>query len=160
MPKGRLFWAKSARRRPSPTKTDFKQVHWCVLFIYASVRRHKYVKFKTETTNINWLEHFLFSCEFPLLYQNWWQMFLLVSVRHVGTHPGGNQHGVSIQIAINLGKTFLRISRIRNILLAWILARVFVYLPPFISQIPGFIIWTVLILILIYFEWRDIQNQQ
>ena len=127
MPKGRLFWAKSARRRPSPTKTDFKQVHWCVLFIYASVRRHKYVKFKTETTNINWLEHFLFSCEFPLLYQNWWQMFLLVSVRHVGTHPGGNQHGVSIQIAINLGKTFLRISRIRNILLAWILARVCIF---------------------------------
>ena len=42
-------------------------------------------------------------------------MFLLVSVRHVGAHPGGHQHGVSIQISINLGKTFLRISRIRNI---------------------------------------------
>ena len=38
-------------------------------------------------------------------------MFLLVSVRHVGAHPGGHQHGVSIQISINLGKTFLRISR-------------------------------------------------
>ena len=36
-------------------------------------------------------------------------MFLLVSVRHVGAHPGGPQHGVSIQIPINLGKTFLRI---------------------------------------------------
>ena len=24
-------------------------------------------------------------------------MFLLVSVRHVGVHPGGHQHGVSIQ---------------------------------------------------------------
>ena len=58
-------------------------------------------------------------------------MFLLVSVRHVGAHPGGHQHGVSIQISINLGKTFLRISRIPNILLAWILARVFVYLPDF-----------------------------
>ena len=39
-------------------------------------------------------------------------------------------------ISINLGKTFLRISRIQNIVLAWILARVFVYLPPFISKIP------------------------
>ena len=52
-------------------------------------------------------------------------MFLLVSV-----------HGVSIQISINLGKTFLRISRIRDILLTWILARNLVYLPPLISQIP------------------------
>ena len=33
-------------------------------------------------------------------------MFLLVSVRHVGAHPGGHQHGVSIQISINLGITF------------------------------------------------------
>ena len=87
-------------------------------------------------------------------------MCLMVSVRHVGAHPGGHQHGVSIQISINLSKTFLRISRIRNILLAWILARVFVYLPPFISQIPDFIYWTVLIFILIYFEWRDTENQQ
>ena len=47
----------------------------------------------------------------------------------------------------NLGKTFLRISRIRNILLTWILARVFVYLPPFISQISDYICWTVLIFI-------------
>ena len=30
----------------------------------------------------------------------------------VGAHPGGHQHGVSIQIPINLGKTFLWISRI------------------------------------------------
>ena len=86
-------------------------------------------------------------------------MFLLVSVRHVGAHPGGYQHGVSIQISINLGKTFLRISRIRNIPLAWILANL-VYLPPFISQIPDLIYWTVLIFILIYFEWRDNENQQ
>ena len=40
-------------------------------------------------------------------------MFLLVSVRHIGAHPNGHQHGVSIQISINLGKTFLRISRTR-----------------------------------------------
>ena len=64
------------------------------------------------------------------------------------------------RLYINLGKTFLRISRIRNIFLTWILARVFVYLPPFIPQIPDFIYWTVLILNLIYFEWRDAENQQ
>ena len=88
-------------------------------------------------------------------------MFLLVSVHHVGAHPGGHQHGVSILgISINLGKTFLRISRIRNILLTWILARNLVYLPPFISQIPDFIYWMVLILILIYFEWHDTENQR
>ena len=72
-------------------------------------------------------------------------MFLLVSVRHVSAHPSGHQHGDSIQISINLGKAFLRISRIRNILLTWILAWVFVYLPPCISQILDFIYWTVLI---------------
>ena len=31
-------------------------------------------------------------------------MFLLVFSRHVGAHPDGHQHGVSIQISINLGK--------------------------------------------------------
>ena len=60
-------------------------------------------------------------------------MFLLVSVRHVGAHPGEHQYGVSIQISISLGKTFPRISRIRHIPLTLILARVFVYVPPFIS---------------------------
>ena len=87
-------------------------------------------------------------------------MFLLVSVRHVGAHPGEHQHGVSLQISISLGKTFLRISRIRNIPLTWILARVFFYVPPFISRILDFIYWTVLIFILIYFDWRDTENQQ
>ena len=87
-------------------------------------------------------------------------MCLLVSVRHVGAHAGEHQHGVSIKISINLGKTFLQISRIRNILLTWILARVFVCIPPFISQILDFIYWTVLIFILIYFEWCDTENQQ
>ena len=72
-------------------------------------------------------------------------MFLFVSVLHVGAHPGEHQHGVSIQISISLGKTFLRISRIRNIPLTWILERAFVYVPPFISQILDFICWTVLI---------------
>ena len=39
---------------------------------------------------------------------------LLQTVRHVGAHPGEHQHGVSIQVSISLGKTFLRISRIPN----------------------------------------------
>ena len=87
-------------------------------------------------------------------------MFLLVSVRHVGAHPDELQHGVSIQSSINLGKTFLRISRIRIIPSTQILARLFVYLPPFISKILDFICRMVLIFILIYFEWRDTENQQ
>ena len=53
--------------------------------------------------------------------------------------------------ALNLGKTFPRISRIRIIPSTQILARVSVYLPPFISQILDFICRIVLILILIYF---------
>ena len=87
-------------------------------------------------------------------------MFLLLPVRHVGAHPDGHHHGVSIQISINFGKTFLRISRTRNITLTSVLARFFVYLPPFISQILNFIYWTVLIFILIYFERRDTENEQ
>ena len=87
-------------------------------------------------------------------------MFLLVFVRHVGAHPGEHQHGVSIQISISLGKTFLRISCIRNTPLTWILARVFVYVPPFISHILDLIYWTVLILFWSSFEWRDTENQQ
>ena len=31
-------------------------------------------------------------------------MFLLQSSRHVGAHLDGHQHGVSMQISINLGK--------------------------------------------------------
>ena len=34
-------------------------------------------------------------------------MFLLVSVRHVGAHPGEYRHGVSIQISVSFGKRFL-----------------------------------------------------
>jgi len=66
-------------------------------------------------------------------------MFLLVSGRHVGAHTDGHQHGISIQISINLGKKFLCISRIRKIAVTRILARVFAYLPSFISQILDFI---------------------
>ena len=87
-------------------------------------------------------------------------MFLLVSVRHVGAHPDELQHGVSIQSSINLGKTFPRLSRIPIIPSTQILARVFVYLPPFISHILDFIGRMVLIFVFIYFAWRDTENQQ
>ena len=87
-------------------------------------------------------------------------MFLLVSFRHVGAHLDELQHGVSIQSSTNLGKTFPRISRIRVISSTQILARVFVYLRPFISQILDFICRMVLSFILIYFGWRDTENQQ
>ena len=87
-------------------------------------------------------------------------MFLLVSVCHVGAHPDELQHGLSMQSSINLGKTFPQISRIRIIPSTQILARVFVYLPPFISQILDLICRMVLIFILIYFEWRDTDNPQ
>ena len=98
--------------------------------------------------------------KFTLLEQN------SVTDLSVGFRPpcwcssGWAQHGVYIQISIKFAKTFPRISRIRNIPLTWILARVFAYFPPFISQILDFIYWTVLILILIYFEWRGTENQQ
>ena len=74
-----------------------------------------------------------------------WQMFLLISGRHVGAHLGGHQHGVSIQIFINLRKTFLRISCIRKIAVTWILAGVFAYLPSLYFQILDLIYGTVLI---------------
>ena len=73
-------------------------------------------------------------------------MFLLVSVRYVGAHQDELQHGLSIQSSINLAKTFPRISRIRTIPSTQILARVFVYLPPFIS-LMDFICRMVLIFI-------------
>ena len=70
-----------------------------------------------------------------------WQMFLLVSGRHVGAHPDGHQHGVSIQIYINLGKKF---SCLRKIAVTQILGRDLARLPSFFSR-------TVLIFILTYF---------
>ena len=74
--------------------------------------------------------------------------------------PDELQHGASIESCINLSKTFPPISDIRIIPLTQILARVFVYLPPFISQILNSTCGMVLIFILIYFEWRDTENQQ
>ena len=77
--------------------------------------------------------------KFTLLYQNSVTDVSFGFHRHVGAHPNELQHGVSIQSSINLGKPFPRISRIRITPSTQILARVFVYLPPFISQIRDFI---------------------
>ena len=52
--------------------------------------------------------------KFTLLYQNSKTDVFVGFFSHVGAHPGGHQQGASIQISINLGKTFLQISRIRN----------------------------------------------
>ena len=73
-----------------------------------------------------------------------WQMFLLVSGRHVGAHPYGHQHGVSVQISINLGKNFIHISCLQNLAVNWTLARILANLPFF--QILDY--WTVFIFIL------------
>ena len=67
-------------------------------------------------------------------------MFLSVSGRHVGAHLDGLQHGISIQISINLGKTFIH-------MYIWLkknccdlnLVGVFAYLPSLFSQILDFI---------------------
>ena len=56
-------------------------------------------------------------------------MFLLVSGRNVGAHLGGHQHGGSIQISINLRKTFLLISSVRKVAVTGILEGLFAYLP-------------------------------
>ena len=60
-----------------------------------------------------WVPWGINSCFFSKTRQ---QMFLLVSVHHVGAHLDGHLNGISIQIAINLGKTFLQISHITQIL--------------------------------------------
>ena len=52
-----------------------------------------------------------------------------------------------IQSLINLGKPFFRISHICNIAQTWFLARLFVYLSSFISQILDFLYWLVCIFI-------------
>ena len=67
------------------------------------------------------------------------QMFLLVSSGHILCPSKGHQHGV-IQI-VNLVKTFFRISHICIIAQTSFLARLFVYLSSFISQILNILYW-------------------
>ena len=66
-------------------------------------------------------------------------MFLLVSGRHMYGCADLDvlQHGVSIQISLNLGKTFLCISCIGKIAVTGILARVFSCLPFFSGSDSG-----------------------
>ena len=72
--------------------------------------------------------------KFTLLKQNSVTDVSASSGRHFGAHLGGHQHGISIHISINLGNTFLRISSIRKIAVACILARVFACLSSFYSR--------------------------
>ena len=92
--------------------------------------------------------------KFTLLKQN--------SVTDVAAHLDEHQHGVSIQISINLEKTFLRISSIRKFAVTWIVARVFAYLPSFYFQILDLIYWTVVIcyfdLFWIAWHWKPINR--
>ena len=72
-------------------------------------------------------------------------MFLLVSGRLFGAHPDGHQHGVSIQISINLGDTLLRIAHELKTAETSFLARLFILQSSILSQILGFIYRTVTI---------------
>jgi len=74
-----------------------------------------------------------------------WQMFLLVSDRHVGVHPDGHQHGVSIQSSVNLGNTLLRIAREWKIAETWFLARLLILQLSITSQTLELIYWTITI---------------
>ena len=86
-------------------------------------------------------------------------MFLLISGSHVGADLDVHQHGVSIQISINLSKKSLHIflsknslyiSFLRKLAVTWILVRVVTYVPSFFFQILHFSYGMVLISILIY----------
>ena len=60
-------------------------------------------------------------------------MFLWVSSSHVGAHPDELQHGVSIEVSINLVKKFLQVSCLRKIYcdLNLGLKSLHIYLPSF-----------------------------
>ena len=88
-----------------------------------------------------------------------WQMFLLVSGRHVGAHPDGHQHGVSIQIFINLGTKIYPYTLLKRNCCELNLGENFAYLPSFFSDILDVIHWRVFTFILINFEWRETENQ-
>ena len=85
-------------------------------------------------------------------------MSLMVSGCHVGAQLDGHQHGVSIQISINLGKKFLRISSIRKFAMNF--GKSLCIVTFFLFSDSGLNYWTVFIIILIYSEWRDSENQQ
>ena len=105
---------------------------------------------KIQTTKLSILLRFYFHDVSEQLKINFHTNFQC----NVAAHPGCHQHGVSTSISLGTDISYT------GIFLTWILARIFVYLPSFISQIPDLVYWTVLIFILIYFEWRDTENQQ
>ena len=86
-------------------------------------------------------------------------MFLLVSGRHVGAHPDGHQHGVSLQISINLGKKFLLILHKKNYC-DLTLGESLCILTFFLFSDSGFNLFNLFNGFDFYFEWRDTENQQ
>ena len=83
-----------------------------------------------------------------------WQMFLLISGRHVGAHLDGHQHGVSIQISINLGRKCIRISCLPESWESLCIFNFFLFPDSELYIVNGFDLY------LIYFEGRDAENQQ
>ena len=129
-PRRLSFWLKSDL---------FRQI-WPIWTVY--VLKNFIILMVLSSSDIN-----LCFCNKPQ-----WQMLLLVS-GYAGVHTDGFQHGVSTQISINLGKTFLCISCWRKFTVTRVLARGFVDLLSFFSQILEFIFWTVLIFISINPMW-------
>ena len=84
-------------------------------------------------------------------------MFLLVSRRHVGAHPDGHQHGVSVHISINLGKKvsahILHKKNYCDLKLGESLCifTFFLFSESRLKLLNG---------LDFYFEWRDTENQQ
>ena len=74
------------------------------------------------------------------------------------TNLGGHQHGVPIQISINLEKTFLRISSIRKICCDLNLGESLTISTFFLFPDSGLNLMNDFFM-LIYFEWRDTENQ-
>ena len=68
-----------------------------------------------------------------------------------------HQHGVSIQISINLDETLLRIARELNTAETWFLGRLFILQSSIVSQILEFIYWTVTIF---SFDHMTDENQE
>ena len=83
-----------------------------------------------------------FRCYFEANGPNYTDSFSVkgtLEFRYVGAHPGKPQHGVSIQMSISLGKTFLGISRIQKISSDLNLGEGLCICTSFISQILDFI---------------------
>ena len=75
--------------------------------------------------------------------------------------PDGHQHGVFMQNSMYLVKHFSGYVVYEKLHWPEFGEVLYIFIPPFISQIFDFIYWTVWIFILIYFEWLDIiKNQQ